>query len=425
MTAVRLAEEFDFELVLQHCTEGYRIADELAKRKIPVSLTLVDSPGGKPEVAGLLEENAAILDKAGVKVAINTDDSITESRFFLRTGAIAVRGGMSEDAALKALTLHGAEMLHLDDRVGSLTRARTPTSSSCPARRSASTRRCWRPTSTASSVFDRVAAARLDLPGRRLRPGRPRPAAADAGADEAAAGRQGAGTSAESAAARRDAERAGRAGRPHPHGRQGRPSPTASSWSRTARSSAVGPRDRMVKLPDGHAGADGRRGHAGPDRRPFGRRPVRRASTCSGRSGPGRDERSEPGRPARLDGFNPNEPLLEFLRENGVTVVHAMPGRANVIAGQTGIFRTDGTHRRGDDAALPGRHPGQPRRNAQAGLSGQAADHAHGHGQPGPHRVRPGPGPRPQEGGRQGDDKQPARTPSSKRWAWPWSTRCR
>ena len=63
-----------------------------------MSLTLLDSPGGKPEVDGLLEENAAILDKAGVKVAINTDDSITESRFFLRTGAIAVRGGMSEDA---------------------------------------------------------------------------------------------------------------------------------------------------------------------------------------------------------------------------------------------------------------------------------------------------------------------------------------
>jgi imidazolonepropionase-like amidohydrolase len=43
-----------------------------------------------------------------------------------------------------------------------------------------------------------------------------------------------------------------------------------------------------------------------------------------------------------LDGFNPAEPLLEFLRMNGVTVVHALPGRANVIAGQTGIFRTYG-----------------------------------------------------------------------------------
>ena len=86
MTAIRLAKEFNFELVLQHCTEGYRIVEELVREKIPVSLTLVDSPGGKLEVAGLLEENAALLDKAGVRVAINTDDSITESRFLLRTG---------------------------------------------------------------------------------------------------------------------------------------------------------------------------------------------------------------------------------------------------------------------------------------------------------------------------------------------------
>src|SRR5262249_41065863 len=120
LTAVRIAEEFDFELVLQHATEGYRIADELAHKKIPCSLTLVDSPGGKAETMGLLEETAAILDKAGVNVAINTDDFITESRFLLRTGSIAVRGGMSEESALKALTLNPAEMLHLDHRLGSL-----------------------------------------------------------------------------------------------------------------------------------------------------------------------------------------------------------------------------------------------------------------------------------------------------------------
>ena len=81
------------------------IVEELVKRKMPASLTLIDSPGGKLETAALIEECAAILDKAGVKVAINTDDFITESRFILRTGAIAVRGGMSEDSALKALTM--------------------------------------------------------------------------------------------------------------------------------------------------------------------------------------------------------------------------------------------------------------------------------------------------------------------------------
>ncbi len=120
LSALRLAKEFDFELVLQHATEGYRVAEELARAKVPASLTLVDSPGGKLEVAGLLEENAAILDKAGVLVAINTDDAITESRFLLRTGAIAVRGGLSEDGALRALTINGARILHLDDRLGSL-----------------------------------------------------------------------------------------------------------------------------------------------------------------------------------------------------------------------------------------------------------------------------------------------------------------
>src|SRR5262249_56009048 len=56
------------------------------------------------------------------------------------------------------------------------------------------------------------------------------------------------------------------------------------------------------------------------------------------------DEMSDPNQADLrvLDAFNPNEPLLQFLREQGVTVVHALPGRANVIAGQAGIFRTQG-----------------------------------------------------------------------------------
>ncbi|MBY0457419.1 MAG: amidohydrolase, partial [Gemmataceae bacterium] len=120
LTAIRISEEFGFEIVLQHATEGYRVADVLAKKKIPVSLTVIDSPGGKAETMGLLEENAAILNKAGVLVTINTDDSITESRFFLRTAAIAVRGGMSEADALKAITINAAKLLHLDHRLGSL-----------------------------------------------------------------------------------------------------------------------------------------------------------------------------------------------------------------------------------------------------------------------------------------------------------------
>jgi imidazolonepropionase-like amidohydrolase len=69
MTAVRLAEEFGFELVLQHATEGYRVAEILAKKKIPASLTLIDSPGGKAETIGLLDENAAVLARPACRCA--------------------------------------------------------------------------------------------------------------------------------------------------------------------------------------------------------------------------------------------------------------------------------------------------------------------------------------------------------------------
>src|SRR5262249_39548893 len=120
MTAVRIAEEFGFELVLHHVTEGYRVAPELAKHHIPCSLTLVDSPGGKLEAAAIIEESAAILHKAGVKLAINTDDFITDSRIFLRTASAAVRSGIPDEEVLKAVTLNPAEMLHLEGRIGSL-----------------------------------------------------------------------------------------------------------------------------------------------------------------------------------------------------------------------------------------------------------------------------------------------------------------
>ena len=67
LAAIRMSKEFDFELFFQHSTEGYRVADELMNYKIPVSLTMIDSPGGKPEVAARLEKNGAVqwIERAG------------------------------------------------------------------------------------------------------------------------------------------------------------------------------------------------------------------------------------------------------------------------------------------------------------------------------------------------------------------------
>src|SRR5690606_11938454 len=81
---------------------------------------LVDAPGGKLEAVELLMKNAPVLEKAGVETAFHTDDYITDSRLFLRMAAMGVRAGMSETAALEALTIKGARMLDLADRIGSL-----------------------------------------------------------------------------------------------------------------------------------------------------------------------------------------------------------------------------------------------------------------------------------------------------------------
>ena len=120
LTALRLREEFGFKLVLQHASEGWKVAKEIAEANVPVSVIVIDAPGGKIEAMDLSFETGAVLEKAGVLTGFHTDDGITDSRFFLRSAALAMRAGMSRDAALAAMTINGARMLELDNRIGSL-----------------------------------------------------------------------------------------------------------------------------------------------------------------------------------------------------------------------------------------------------------------------------------------------------------------
>lgn len=338
MTAIRIAEEFGFELVLQHGTEGWRIADELAQRKIPVSLTLVDSPGGKLEVAGMLEETAALLTKAGVKVAINTDDSITESRFFLRTGAHAFRGGLSEDAALRALTIHGAQILHLENRVGSLEKGKDADFAVLSGPPFSIYTQVLETYIDGVRVFDRGRDWVYQAGGFALRdparlptmpePAKPLPAVQAPPMPANAPAIKG-----------RPTRLAVYAGRIHTVGKEG----TIA--------------DAVVLIEDGKIKFVGlRAGFKLPADTPVltaavvtpGLIDAHSVVPLSGKSNvradQDQDELSDPNAADLrvLDSFNPNEPLLEFLRENGVTVVHAVPGRANVIAGQSGIFCTQG-----------------------------------------------------------------------------------
>ncbi len=120
MTVLRLKREFGFDVLIQHGTETWKIADELAKAGVPVSNITIDAPGGKLETMELRMDNAAVLERAGVLVSIHSDDAVIDSRMLLREAALAVRGGMSRDGALRALTINGAKQMKLDARVGSL-----------------------------------------------------------------------------------------------------------------------------------------------------------------------------------------------------------------------------------------------------------------------------------------------------------------
>jgi imidazolonepropionase-like amidohydrolase len=338
MTAVRIAEEFGFEIVLQHATEGYRVAEMLAKKKIPVSLTLIDSPGGKAETMGLLEENAAILEKAGVQVSINTDDYITESRFYLRTGAIAVRGGMPEAAALKALTITPAKLMHLDHRLGSIEKGKDADFAVLSGPPFSAYTQVLETHIEGKKVFDRAskrdwsyqsggfALANMDELPSAWKPGAgPKSVATPAAEGET-----------------RERRLPGllyiRAGRVH-----------------TANGEAIA--DGAIVVKDGVIQDVG---PAAALKRPLGATTILTAEVTPGLidafcvaglaggwnipADQDQDETSDPNQADLrvLDGFNPTEGLVEFVRANGVTVIHTTPGRANPIAGQTGIFRTDG-----------------------------------------------------------------------------------
>lgn len=343
LTAVRLSEEFGFELVLQHVTEGYLIADELAKRKMPVSLTLVDSPGGKFETAGLLEENAAILEKAGVPVAINTDDFITESRFMLRTGSIAVRGGMSESSALKALTLTPATMMHLEKRLGSLDAGKDADFVILSGR--------------PFSVYTQVLETYID--GQRVYERRadwPYQAGGFAVADRSRLPRIPEPTKAPT---RVDAPPAFNTGVVGPAQNPPREGKYAIVAARIHTVSGAIITNGAILVEDGKITGVFKDGEWNVGR--FAGATIIRvaevtpglidAHSVVGLTGlfnvpadQDQDESSDPNQAdlRALDGFHPDEPLLEYLRQNGVTVIHAMPGRVNVIAGQSGVFRTVG-----------------------------------------------------------------------------------
>ncbi|MDQ7794963.1 MAG: amidohydrolase [bacterium] len=119
MTAVRIAEEFGLDLVIEHATEGYRVAEQLAARGVPCTVGPLHMARFKMELEKFTLENPGILARAGVKVAIQVDES-SNTRWLPVHCGMAVRHGMPEEDAFRAVTINAAEILGLGHRLGSL-----------------------------------------------------------------------------------------------------------------------------------------------------------------------------------------------------------------------------------------------------------------------------------------------------------------
>ncbi len=120
MTAIRLRDEFDLELVIEHCTDGHLIVDELKEAGVPVTVGPSLSNRAKVEMEHVTFRTPGILANAGIDVALITDHPCTPIQYLPLCAGIAVREGMKEYDAFKALTITPAKILKIDDRVGSL-----------------------------------------------------------------------------------------------------------------------------------------------------------------------------------------------------------------------------------------------------------------------------------------------------------------
>jgi imidazolonepropionase-like amidohydrolase len=120
MTAIRIAREFNVDLVIEHCTEGHKIAEELAELGYPAVVGPSLTNRAKVELKDKSFKTPGILAKAGVKVAIMTDHSVTPIEQLPLCAALAFKAGMDEEDALRAITINSAEILGVSDRIGSL-----------------------------------------------------------------------------------------------------------------------------------------------------------------------------------------------------------------------------------------------------------------------------------------------------------------
>lgn len=120
LTALRIRDEFGFDMVLDHATEAHLMADELVKRNIPAVVGPTLSSKYKVELKNRSLVTPGVLTKAGVKVAITTDHWVVAVQYLHLALVMAVKEGLERDTALRVVTINPAEIMGVADRIGSL-----------------------------------------------------------------------------------------------------------------------------------------------------------------------------------------------------------------------------------------------------------------------------------------------------------------
>jgi len=121
ITAIRIAEEFNIKkLVIEHGTEAHLVADYLVERKIPVAFGPMLTPRIKMELKGRNYSSVLKLTEAGVKVSLISDHPYNSIDQLRTVAALAISEGLPEHEALRCLTVHPAEILGCENRIGKL-----------------------------------------------------------------------------------------------------------------------------------------------------------------------------------------------------------------------------------------------------------------------------------------------------------------
>ena len=119
-TAVRIADEFGYQLVIDHGTEAHLVADLLAAKGIPVLIGPLFTSRSKVELRNRSLANPGRLATAGVEISIITDHPVVPIHFLVHQATLAVKEGLDRETALRSITINPARVMGVDDRVGSL-----------------------------------------------------------------------------------------------------------------------------------------------------------------------------------------------------------------------------------------------------------------------------------------------------------------